>query len=87
MLRPAWSQGLGPQSGHELTGTHNKVPKQGPVTQILASPAACAGVFAVLRQRRARVISEELREGSDLFSVLAHLPVQVSVPCSAAPIQ
>ena len=31
----------------------------------------------MLRQRRARVVSEELREGSDLFSILAHLPVQV----------
>ena len=31
----------------------------------------------MLRQRRARVVSEELRDGSDLFSILAHLPVQV----------
>ena len=30
----------------------------------------------MLRQRRARVVSDELREGSGLFSVLAHLPVQ-----------
>lgn len=37
-----------------------------------------AGLFAVLRQRRARVVSDEMREGSDLFSVLAHLPVQAS---------
>lgn len=38
----------------------------------------CAGTYAVLGRRRARVIREELREGSDLFSILAYLPAQAS---------
>ena len=36
------------------------------------------GTYAVLGQRRARVVREELREGSDLFSVHAYLPAQAS---------
>ncbi|KAK9794308.1 hypothetical protein WJX73_002877 [Symbiochloris irregularis] len=46
--------------------------------EVSATSDALAGVFAVLRQRRARVVSDEMREGSGLFSVLAHLPVQSS---------
>lgn len=46
--------------------------------EVSAASEALAGLFAVLRQRRARVVSDEMREGSDLFSVLAHLPVQAS---------
>ena len=36
-----------------------------------------AGTYAVLGKRRARVLREELREGSDLFSILAFMPAQV----------
>ena len=38
----------------------------------------CAGVYAVLGRRRARVVREEMREGSDLFSIHAYLPAQAS---------
>ena len=37
-----------------------------------------AGTYAVLGQRRARVLREELREGSDLFSIHAFLPAEAS---------
>lgn len=37
-----------------------------------------AGVYAVLGRRRARVVLEEIREGSDLFSIHAFLPAQAS---------
>ena len=36
------------------------------------------GTYAVLGRRRARVVREELREGSGTFSVLAHMPAQAS---------
>ncbi len=36
------------------------------------------GVYAVLGRRRARVVREEMREGSDLFSIHAYLPAQAS---------
>jgi ribosome assembly protein 1 len=36
------------------------------------------GTYAVLGKRRARVMREELREGSNLFSILAFLPAQAS---------
>lgn len=35
-----------------------------------------AGVYAVLGRRRARIVREELREGSGHFSVHAFLPMQ-----------
>ena len=48
-------------------------------SHMLKLAALClSGVFAVLRQPRARVVSDEMRQGSGLFSVLAHLPVQAS---------
>ena len=37
-----------------------------------------SGVYAVLGRRRARVVREEMREGSDLFSIHAYLPAQAS---------
>ncbi|CAL8464184.1 g3719 [Coccomyxa elongata] len=37
-----------------------------------------SGTYAVLGKRRARVVREELREGSDLFSILAYMPAQAS---------
>ena len=38
--------------------------------------ARVAGVYAVLGRRRARIVREELREGSGHFSVHAFLPMQ-----------
>ena len=40
------------------------------------SHARVAGVYAVLGRRRARIVREELREGSGHFSVHAFLPMQ-----------
>ena len=37
-----------------------------------------AGTYAVLGRRRSRVMREELREGSGLFSILAFMPAQAS---------
>ena len=37
-----------------------------------------AGVYAVLGRRRARILREEMREGSDMFSVHAFLPAEAS---------
>ena len=36
-------------------------------------------MYAVLGKRRARVMREELREGSGLFSILAFMPAQVGL--------
>lgn len=44
----------------------------------IAVLSLCAGVYAVLGRRRARVVLEEIREGSDLFSIHAFLPAQAS---------
>lgn len=41
-------------------------------------PVARAGVYAVLGRRRARILREEMREGSDMFSVHAFLPAEAS---------
>ena len=41
-----------------------------------ATDCAGAGVYAVLGRRRARIVREELREGSGHFSVHAFLPMQ-----------
>jgi ribosome assembly protein 1 len=43
-----------------------------------ASTSFCAGTYAVLGQRRARILREELREGSNLFSIHAFLPAEAS---------
>lgn len=42
------------------------------------SSLPAAGVYAVLGRRRARVLREEMREGSDVFSVHAWLPAEAS---------
>ena len=36
------------------------------------------GVYAVLGRRRARILREEMREGSDMFAVHAYLPAEAS---------
>ncbi|GFH18733.1 Tr-type G domain-containing protein, partial [Haematococcus lacustris] len=45
---------------------------------IQTSAEALSGVYAVLYRRRARVLREEMREGSDIFLIHAHLPVEAS---------
>ena len=45
---------------------------------LLTQACFAAGVYAVLGRRRARVVREEMREGSDLFSIHAFLPAQAS---------
>ena len=44
-----------------------------------------AGVYAVLGRRRARIVREELREGSGHFSVHAFLPMQARLVHVLAP--
>jgi len=46
--------------------------------QVQASAEALSGTYAVLNRRRARVLSEEMREGSDVFVVHAYLPVEAA---------
>jgi translation elongation factor EF-G len=45
---------------------------------IQSSTEALSGVYAVLGRRRARILREDMREGSDQFLVHAHLPVESS---------
>lgn len=46
--------------------------------EISTSSEGLAAVYAVLGRRRAKILREELKEGSGLFIVLAHLPVEAS---------
>ncbi|WIA32200.1 hypothetical protein OEZ86_003049 [Tetradesmus obliquus] len=46
--------------------------------QVQASAEALSGVYAVLGRRRARILAEEMREGSGAFVVHAYLPVEAS---------
>ena len=46
--------------------------------EMSTSSEGLAAVYAVLGRRRARVLREELKEGSGLFVILAHLPVEAS---------
>jgi len=46
--------------------------------EIATSSEGLSAVYAVLGRRRARILREELREGSGLFSILSHLPVESS---------
>lgn len=46
--------------------------------QVQAAAEALSGVYAVLGRRRARILQEELREGSGAFLVHAYLPVEAS---------
>lgn len=47
--------------------------------EVATSSEALGGVYAVLGRRRAKVIREEMREGSDFFTIHAYLPVADSV--------
>eukprot|EP00958_Prasinococcus_capsulatus_P015438 scaffold1644_cov357-Prasinococcus_capsulatus_cf.AAC.3 len=46
--------------------------------EVSASAEALGGVYAVLGRRRARILKEDMREGSATFVVLAHIPVAES---------
>jgi translation elongation factor EF-G len=46
--------------------------------KVQAAAEALSGVYAVLGRRRARILREELREGSGAFLVHAYLPVEAS---------
>ena len=46
--------------------------------EVATSSEGLAAVYAVLGRRRAKILQEELREGSGLFVILAHLPVEAS---------
>ncbi|KFM26039.1 Elongation factor 2 [Auxenochlorella protothecoides] len=59
-----------PRTGEDVYG-----PLSG---QIATSSEGLSAVYAVLGRRRARVLREELREGSDLFMVHAYLPAESS---------
>lgn len=47
--------------------------------EVATSSEALGGVYAVLGRRRAKVIREEMREGSDFFTIHAYLPIADSV--------
>lgn len=42
------------------------------------SSEGLSAVYAVLGRRRSRILREEMREGSDLFTVHAYLPAEAS---------
>ncbi|KAF5828041.1 hypothetical protein DUNSADRAFT_18295 [Dunaliella salina] len=46
--------------------------------QVQTTAEALSGTYAVLGRRRARILREEMREGSDTFLVHAYLPVEAS---------
>eukprot|EP00878_Enallax_costatus_P013632 GHUV01014254.1.p1 GENE.GHUV01014254.1~~GHUV01014254.1.p1 ORF type:complete len:573 (+),score=214.81 GHUV01014254.1:327-2045(+) len=46
--------------------------------QVQAAAEALSGVYAVLNRRRAKILLEEMREGSGAFIVHAYLPVEAS---------
>ena len=46
--------------------------------EVATSSEGLSAVYAVLGRRRSRVLREELREGSDLFTIHAYLPAEAS---------
>ncbi|CAK0786123.1 hypothetical protein CVIRNUC_009336 [Coccomyxa viridis] len=46
--------------------------------EVSSTAEVLSGTYAVLGKRRSRVVREELREGSGLFSILAFMPAQAS---------
>jgi len=46
--------------------------------EVSTSSEGLSAVYAVLGRRRARVLREELREGSDVFTIHAYLPAEAS---------
>lgn len=45
---------------------------------VTTAPEALGGAYAVLNRRRARVLREDMNEGTGAFTVAAHLPVAES---------
>ena len=80
---------FGPFNG-QVTATarqaiHKAILENGPriveayfLCEISTSSEGLSAVYAVLGRRRARILREELKEGSGLFVVMAHLPVEAS---------
>ena len=48
------------------------------LAEVQSGAEALSGVYAVLGKRRAKILREEMKEGSDTFLVHAHLPVAAS---------
>ena len=46
--------------------------------QVATSSEALSGVYAALGRRRSRILSEDMREGSDTFIIKSFLPVEAS---------
>lgn len=46
--------------------------------EVSSTAEALAGAYAVLRRRRARILRDDMREGSDTFIVLSYLPIEAS---------
>lgn len=46
--------------------------------EVTTAAEALAGTYAALNRRRARILREDMREGSDLFTVHCYLPVEAS---------
>jgi ribosome assembly protein 1 len=79
----------GPFSGQITSATRQAVRKAvleaGPrlaeaafLCEITTSSEGLSAVYAVLGRRRSRVLREEMREGSDLFTIHAYLPAEAS---------
>jgi len=80
---------FGPFTGQVTATTrqaiHKAILENGPriveayfLCEISTSSDGLSAVYAVLGRRRARILREELKEGSGLFVVMAHLPVEAS---------
>lgn len=61
---------------HSLSS--RRTPDTLPPKQVATSSEGLSAVYAVLGRRRARILREEMREGSDLFTVHAYLPAEAS---------
>ncbi|KAK9830922.1 hypothetical protein WJX81_005694 [Elliptochloris bilobata] len=88
-LPPLAEEVYGPMSGQVTSvvrqAARRAVSAAGPrlveamlLCEVAAAAEALSGVYAVLGRRRARIVREELREGSGHFSVHAFLPMQAS---------
>eukprot|EP00899_Mesostigma_viride_P015374 jgi/Mesvir1/23838/Mv10643-RA.1 len=83
------SYSRGPNSGQVITAMRDAcrmaVMKAEPrlveamtLCQVMTTAEALGKVYAVLSKRRARILQEEMREGSGLFTVLCYLPAAES---------
>ena len=80
---------FGPLSGQVTSATRAALRKavleSGPrlveaafLCEVATSSEGLSAVYAVLGRRRARVLREEMREGSDVFTIHAYLPAEAS---------